>query len=332
MPSIFTFGIPVYNAMPYLRDAMESVFAQSYHDFDILVINDGSKDDSWEYLQSLRDPRLRLISQENRKLSGTLNRMLGEVRTPWLVRLDADDIALPGRAACIKKQIELHPDAGMFYTRSRHLNHSNAISIMRTTEGTPAALRAQTELGYLLSICHCSAALNVSKALAIGGYRFDLHVEDLDLWWRMALAHDIIFVPEVTVEVRLNNASVCINNLTELTYDTLYIQHLLLAHLAQIPALPYDVVRSQLNTVVDRGYIRYRELMWKAAIDIGERHYASAAKYMMAAAANAPLRFIKRCVYPLTRNSDTRVGADPHVLRKALNSAWLPPKHSTTCS
>jgi glycosyltransferase involved in cell wall biosynthesis len=322
MAPLFTIGIPVYNAMPYLRETIESVLAQSDRDFEILAIDDGSKDDSWEYLQSLSDPRLRVISQENRKLTGTLNRMLEEVSTPWLMRLDADDVALPDRVACMRKHIELHPDAGMFYTRARYLNHSNATSNVRTTEGTPAELRAQTELGYLLPICHCTVVLNVRKALSLGGYRFNLHVEDLDLWWRMALAHDIVFVPETTVAVRLNNGSVCINNLEDLAYNTLYVQHLLLAHLWHRPILPYEMVRANLNTTIRRGDLRYRELMWKAAIDLGDQKYGSAAKLMMAAAINAPRRFVTRCVSPLSRNSQVRVGENPQVLQRALGSVW----------
>jgi glycosyltransferase involved in cell wall biosynthesis len=110
----FTIGIPVNNGMPFLPETIESVLKQSYTDFEILVINDGSQDGSWEYLSSLRDSRLRLISQHNRGLTTTLNRMLEESRTPWLVRLDADDIACADRLAHIARAAKQHPEAGMF--------------------------------------------------------------------------------------------------------------------------------------------------------------------------------------------------------------------------
>ena len=58
-----TVGIPVFNAMPYLPEALESILRQSFTDFTILAINDGSTDGSLEYLQSIRDPRLRILSQ-----------------------------------------------------------------------------------------------------------------------------------------------------------------------------------------------------------------------------------------------------------------------------
>ena len=79
-----TVGIPVFNAMPYLPDSLESILRQGFSDFDILVINDGSTDDSREYLRSVRDPRLRIVDQENRGVVAARNRMLAEVpRRGW---------------------------------------------------------------------------------------------------------------------------------------------------------------------------------------------------------------------------------------------------------
>src|ERR1019366_912255 len=92
-----TVGIPVFNAMPYLRESMESILYQTFSDFVLVAINDGSADESLDYLKSIRDPRLRIVNQPNRGLTATLNRMLDEAETPWLVRFDADDIAYPDR-------------------------------------------------------------------------------------------------------------------------------------------------------------------------------------------------------------------------------------------
>ncbi len=76
MAPLLTVGIPVYNGMPFLPEAVDSILSQAFDDYELLVINDGSTDGSWEYLKSLRNQRLRLISQENRGLTTTLNRML----------------------------------------------------------------------------------------------------------------------------------------------------------------------------------------------------------------------------------------------------------------
>ena len=67
-----TITLPVYNGMPYLKDAVESVLAQTFADFRFLIIDDGSTDGTAEYLRSLNDPRLRVIIRENRGLGTTL--------------------------------------------------------------------------------------------------------------------------------------------------------------------------------------------------------------------------------------------------------------------
>ena len=93
--SLITVGLPVHNAMPYLPEAMESLMAQQYSGFEILAIVDGGADGSLEYLRSLQARpsmagRLQILTQENRGVTATLNRMLRECRTQWLVRSAID--------------------------------------------------------------------------------------------------------------------------------------------------------------------------------------------------------------------------------------------------
>ena len=211
MQPLFTIGMPVCNAMPHLPEAVESALRQTYPHFELLIVNDGSRDGSLEYLRSLQDSRVRIISQDNRGLTATLNRLLEEAHAPWLARLDADDVACPERLAVAAAAIERQPAAGMFYSRAAHCGHHPTIAAARSTEGSPAELRELTCAGYLLSIVHSSVVLNVARARALGGYRFDLHIEDLDLWWRMALRHGIVFIPRVTVHYRLSHGGVCLS-------------------------------------------------------------------------------------------------------------------------
>lgn len=312
----FTIGMPVYNAMPHLREAVESVLRQTYPHFELLIINDGSRDRSLEYLRSLQDSRVRIISQDNRGLTATLNRLLEEARAPWLVRLDADDVACPQRLAVAAAAIERQPAAGMFYSRAAHCGHHPAIAAARSTEGTPAELRELTCAGYLLSIVHSSVVLNVAKTRALGGYRFDLHIEDLDLWWRMALRHGIVFVPAVTVHYRLSRESLCINHLRSLSANTLFAQYLLLSRLWGLEAQPYEAVISALNGLVDRRRLAYREQMWRAAAHLGAQRYGRAASHLVKAAVRSPIHFLRRAVYPFRPGGVVRLGEDPqHFLR-----------------
>ena len=322
MAPLLTVGIPVYNGMPFLTEAIESILSQTFDDYELLVINDGSTDGSWEYLKSLRNPRLRLISQENRGITATLNRMLEEASARWLVRLDADDIACPNRLELVAEHISRRPESGMFYSRARHHQHANAVSLTRSTEATPSELRAHTQRGYLLSICHSSVVLNVPKTISLGGYRFNLQIEDLDLWWRMALAYDMVFIPEITVAYRLNAGSICAANLGKLQCHTLFAQYLLLSHLWDLEPLPYVQVQAVLQSFLHRRRLIYREQMWRAAISVSARNYGRAACHMLVAACSDPRRFLQRTLYPLHQPSMIRIGEPPRAFRKMADQLW----------
>src|SRR5438270_5801548 len=97
-------GLPVHNGMRFLREALESVLRQTLGDFELLVVDDGSTDDTPEVLASVRDGRLRVLRQEHEGLVAALNRGADEARAPYLARMDADDVSLPRR---LERQIAL---------------------------------------------------------------------------------------------------------------------------------------------------------------------------------------------------------------------------------
>jgi glycosyltransferase involved in cell wall biosynthesis len=106
--------MPVYNAGPYLAEAIDSILAQTFSDFEFLIIDDGSTDGSGEIVQSYDDPRIRYLRNErNLGLVDTLNRGIELARGPYIARMDADDISLPER---FERQIDFmdaHPEAGV---------------------------------------------------------------------------------------------------------------------------------------------------------------------------------------------------------------------------
>ena len=328
MPQI-TVGIPVYNAMPYLPECMDSILRQSYAHFEILVINDGSSDGSLEYLKSLRDPRLRLLSQSNQGLTATLNRMLSEARTPWLVRQDADDVSYPHRLSRISEYIAKHPEAGMFYSLADYYP-SASIGRFRSSRGTPEELRHIVNSGYMLSICHPSVTLNVEKTLALGGYRFNLHVEDKDLWWRMAILYDIRFIPEVTVGVRQNLQSVSSVNLAEQSLNVLYIQYLLLSHLWKLKPLPLETVRVALTRMINMRKLRSKKHLRAFNIEWGRGNRSKAVQEAALAFALSPASLIQRVTDELATNRRITVG-EPQQLFVSLSSLlWAAGHQSTT--
>lgn len=105
--------MPVYNGARYLESALRSIMVQTHENIEIIVIDDASTDDTGILLERLaeEDPRLRVLSlSKNSGSAGATNAALGQVRAPYVARMDADDIAHPDRLARQKAYLDAHPD------------------------------------------------------------------------------------------------------------------------------------------------------------------------------------------------------------------------------
>lgn len=256
--------------MPWLPEAMESLLRQTTDAFEILVVVDGGTDRSADYLRSLHDPRLRVVEQANAGVTTTLNRLLREARTDWLVRQDADDVSYPTRIEKLIAAIHTHPEAGVIYSQADYHPRDKCAGQFRCSRGTPGELRAIVERGYLLSICHSTVALNVNKALAAGGYRMDLHAEDADLWWRMARRWEIRFIPEPLVGFRLNGESVSTRHLDAQVLAGMYVQYLLLSDLWGKQPKPLNEVRQPLSELLRPAAIAAKEWLRRGNMLLAE--------------------------------------------------------------
>jgi glycosyltransferase involved in cell wall biosynthesis len=312
--------------MPHLPETMRSILHQSFRDFKILVINDGSKDDSLEYLKTLRDPRLKIISQENSGLTTTLNRMLREIDTPWLVRHDADDIAFHDRMGELNALAAQHPDAGLLYSRARHYQDGRLLLELLTTVDSPAGLRRLTRDGHLLSICHSTVALNVRKLLDIGGYRFDLYVEDYDMYWRMALATDLQFIDRVLVGARVGSRGISGSNISRQNINMLWIQYLLISNNLGLQPGAYEQIVPKLEKLLPQGMTQYRLNMRRTLDRIGEERYLSALRYIVKAAAASPEAFFCRIGRLIPQRQKIVLGSDPGQFLRRRALLWPPPK------
>lgn len=101
--------MPVYNASRYLRECIDSVLSQTFADFEFLIVDDGSYDDSAAIVESYADPRIRLIRREHGYIA-SLNCLLDEARGRYIARMDADDVMLPDRLRLQFDYMEAHPD------------------------------------------------------------------------------------------------------------------------------------------------------------------------------------------------------------------------------
>lgn len=189
MQPIVTVLTTVYNGLPYLREAIESTLNQTFTDFEYLIIDDASTDESVECIKSYTDPRIRLLRNEkNLGTSGSINRGLSVIETPYVVRLDQDDVSLPNR---IEEQIdflEKHPDVSIVCSWEHTID-----SYGRKMRTWKRNLRNYGDFigPVLLGLCpiwHPSIAFRKEAMVNAGGFNAEYaRAEDFEVTTRLAL-------------------------------------------------------------------------------------------------------------------------------------------------
>jgi glycosyltransferase involved in cell wall biosynthesis len=114
--------VPVYNAEKYVAATIESVLAQTYPNFEIIIVDDGSPDNSIEVCQKFTDSRIRIVRQENRGLPGARNTGIRHAKGDYLAFLDADDIWLPTKLEKHVHHLDNSPTVGISFCYSSFIN------------------------------------------------------------------------------------------------------------------------------------------------------------------------------------------------------------------
>jgi hypothetical protein len=209
-----TVAMSVHNGEPYLGEAIASVLAQSFGDFEFLIIDDGSTDGSRQTIAGFaaRDTRIRPILRENRGLIASLNQLLAEARAPLIARMDADDVCRPERFARQIAFLAAHADHGVVGSWSEDID-ARGRSIQAEAVGADqpvtheAFLAAIDACGPLL--CHPAVMFRTQVVRAAGGYHAAFrHCEDLDLWLRLASRTRIANIPERLLRYRRSDSQV----------------------------------------------------------------------------------------------------------------------------
>ncbi|HEX8401094.1 MAG TPA: glycosyltransferase [Allosphingosinicella sp.] len=204
-------AMSVYNNAPYLASAIESILAQSFADFEFLIVNDGSSDGSAEIIDfhAAKDRRIRPIHQPNRGLVASLNLMLEQARAPLIARMDGDDIALPTRFERQLSFVRANPDHDVVGTWTRDIDGTGAARAhaSRDQPTSHEAATAQLETGNPL--CHPSVMMRRDTVLGVGGYHAAYrHCEDYDLWLRLSERTRLASIPERLMLYRHSDSQV----------------------------------------------------------------------------------------------------------------------------
>ncbi|MFF0817417.1 glycosyltransferase family 2 protein [Rhodococcus sp. NPDC003318] len=172
---LVTVLVPVYNAGRFVREALDSVLTQDLRDFELLVIDDGSTDDTPTVLAMIDDPRVRVVRQDNTGLVGALNHGLDEARGRFLARMDADDVMAPGRLSAQLRAMHGDPDLVVCGTDYELFGAATGRVRMPRTD---TACRQR----LLLSSPHCGPSVMIrASVLELSGLRFRpefAHAED----------------------------------------------------------------------------------------------------------------------------------------------------------
>lgn len=194
--------MPVYNARPFVADAVASILGQTYRDLELIVVDDGSTDGSVDELQRFDDPRL-VISQlpRNAGIARALDHGLSLAQGELIGRMDADDVALPQRLECQLKLID-EASVDVCGTWARRLGRPNAVLRQPVSN---EAIRAK--LRFSCALFHPTVVLRRSTLDAGGGGYLPEWVpsEDFELWVRLARDPSVRFanLPEPLLDYRI---------------------------------------------------------------------------------------------------------------------------------
>ena len=205
--------MPVRNGAAWLREAVDSVRDQTFRDFELVIVDDGSDDETVHLLEQCAraDDRVRVLRQTPVGIVAALNLGIAAARAPYLARLDADDVARPDRLALQLGFIERHDRVDLVGSAA-HVIDADGAAIGRIAPPTdPGKLVRHLRRGN--PFVHSSVMMRAEAVRRLGGYRRAfVAAEDYDLWLRMAENGGVANLPERLVALRRHDASISRRN------------------------------------------------------------------------------------------------------------------------
>lgn len=200
----FSVVIPLFNKERHIGRAIKSVINQTYQKFEIIIVDDGSTDDSVNEVVKIKDSRIRLIKQENRGVSAARNKGIDEAQFAHIAFLDADDMWKPSFLESIKIIIELYPQAGAYATAYEIKKENGTFDASLKYDNFEQKWKGIIDdyFKYALKVPLISASsVVIPKVIFHKIGQFPLGIkrgEDLDMWCRIALNYDIAYFNEIS--------------------------------------------------------------------------------------------------------------------------------------
>ncbi len=241
--------IPTFNRAHLLRDALDSVLQQTFQDFEIVIVDDGSTDGTTELVQTISDTRIRYFTQDHRGVAAALNHGWQNARGTYIGRLDSDDCWSPTLLQELVNALEANPKIAVAYARAQGMNANgeSLTQLIGAQEKFPSETLKSLVYGDFVSPM---AVLIRRDALAqVGGYDESLIAnEDWDLWLRLAQNFQFAYVPRVLARYRYHAQNLTRTDSAQMervmrdrvrVLDKFFAQPIILPNILEIKTLAY---------------------------------------------------------------------------------------------
>ncbi len=232
----------VHNGLPYLREAVQSILAQTFRRFEFVIVDDASTDKSLDTLREIHDPRIRIVQNEsNLGLTQSLNVGLDACCGDYVARMDADDICLPERLMLQKRYLDTHPGVGVIGGQVEYIDD------MGQSKGTSSMPVNSAVIAWRLHfhnvLYHPTVMFRRELVCGLGGYDNMFSVaQDFELWSRISGETTIGQLDERVLKYRQHAGNITQGSSFEQTH---YADMCIQRNLAQLAGEPVESARKR---------------------------------------------------------------------------------------
>jgi glycosyltransferase involved in cell wall biosynthesis len=203
--------MPVYNGARFVSRAIESVLQQTYRDVELVIVNDGSPDDSADVIRPyLADPRIKYVEQANAGVAAARNRALREASGEFVGLIDQDDVWLPDKVARQVQLLAAHPDVALVHCSALPIDDDDRLLAAHTWHAGDAPRSGYADIFMGNPIRACTALFRRDAAVAAGGFDPDPAInfaDEYDLWLRIARWSDIVYDATPLAHYRVHDSN-----------------------------------------------------------------------------------------------------------------------------
>jgi glycosyltransferase involved in cell wall biosynthesis len=184
----------VYNGQEFLNMAMDSIFLQTYKNFEFVIVDDGSTDHSSSIIKAYDDPRIKYLYQRNSGQAAALNKGIEKARGKYIARMDADDISYPERLQRQVEFLENNDSVAMVGSSYDYIDEDSGIF----AQAYHLDINRDIKMEFLVRnpFGHGTVIIRRQVLIDVGGYDAAQAIEDYELWWRVAQKHEVANIPE----------------------------------------------------------------------------------------------------------------------------------------